>query len=334
MRILITGGLGFVGSAVAVAALEAGHEVTILDDCSSGKVQVVERVLTITGALPRLVVGDVRDRAALNEAIADVNAVVHCAGLKSVVESATDPLSYFDVNVGGTVRLLQAMSAHDVHRIVFSSSATVYGTPELLPIPETAVVGVGLTNPYGRTKYIAELLLQDAAVADRSLRVTILRYFNPIGAHASGLLGEDPASTPTNVFPLIAEVARGARASLTVTGTDYPTHDGTGVRDYIHISDLADGHLAALSHDAEDTGGCRVYNLGTGRGTSVRELIDAYQHASGKQLAVTSGPRRLGDIAACFADPAAAARELSWRATRTVEDACVDSWAWQHHIGM
>lgn len=329
-RLLVTGGLGFVGSAVAVEALEAGGDVVVLDDLSAGKTSVLDRIEQITGRRPRLVVGDVRDSAALDAALSgEVDAVVHCAGLKSVEQSLRDPLTYYDVNVTGTLRVLEAMRRHGTGHIVFSSSATVYGPPAALPIPETAPTGIGLTNPYGTTKHVAEGLLRDAAAADPALAVTILRYFNPIGAHPSGLLGEDPASEPTNVFPRIAEVARGERDGLVITGDDYPTPDGTGVRDYLHITDLAAGHLAALR---TDTPGCRVYNLGTGAGTSVRALVDAYARACGNPIPVTAGPRRPGDIAACYADATRAARELGWRATLTVDDACAHSWAWQRAL--
>lgn len=331
MRILITGGLGFVGSAVAAAAIAAGHEVAILDDLSSGKRGVADRICAVASGAPRVHIGDIRDAVALDTALAyATDAVVHCAGLKSITQSVENPLEYYDVNVGGTAKLLKAMLLHGVQRIVFSSSATVYGRPVQLPIPENAPAGTALTNPYGRTKFAAELLLQDAASAHSMLEVTTLRYFNPIGAHPSGLLGEDPASEPANIFPLIAEAARGTRPYFVITGTDFPTRDGTGVRDYIHITDLAAGHIAALEHS---TSGYRVFNLGTGIGTSVLELIKAYELAAGVHIQTKLGPRRSGDVASCYADPGKALRELEWAAIRTVADACRDSCAWQREVG-
>ncbi|WP_022890747.1 UDP-glucose 4-epimerase GalE [Agromyces italicus] len=327
MRILITGGLGFIGSQVAVSAISDGHEVVILDDESTGRATAVERIRRVTGIAPQRVTRDVRSPDALDAVLEQgIDTVIHCAGAKSVGDSVHTPLKYYDINVGGTMRLLERMAANGVNRLVFSSSATVYGAPERLPLTEDSMVGFGLTNPYGRTKYIAELLLQDAANAHPELEITLLRYFNPIGAHESGLIGEDPSSRPTNVFPLIAEAAVGARDHVVVFGDDYATPDGTGVRDYIHVTDLADGHLAAV---AGLRPGVQTFNLGTGRGTSVLELIHEYERASGNPIEYIIGERRQGDVASCYADAAKAATELGWTARRTVADACEDSWKWQ-----
>jgi len=327
MRVLLAGGAGYIGTHTAVELVAAGHEPVIVDDLSNSSEEAVRRVERITGAHIRFVRMDVRDPE-LGAVFADVrpDAVIHFAGLKAVGESVAQPLRYYDVNLNATLNLLRVMRAHDVGRIVFSSSATVYGDPSELPLRETSRTGVGLTNPYGWTKFMNEQILRDAAVADPGLSVCLLRYFNPVGAHASGLIGEDPAGVPLNLMPYITQVAVGVRDHLDVFGDDYDTVDGTGVRDYLHVVDLATGHVAALNHAP---GGVSVYNLGTGTGTSVLQLVHAFEQATGRDVPYRVVARRPGDIATCYCDAGKAARELDWTATKTVADMCADAWRWQ-----
>jgi UDP-glucose 4-epimerase len=329
MRVIVTGGAGFVGSHVCVALVEAGHHPVIVDNFSNAKSDVPERVGRVAGLDPEVVMVDVRDEAGLDDVFgrAPVDAVIHCAALKAVGESVADPLAYYDTNVSGTVNLLRAMERHAVRTIVFSSSATVYGDPDAVPVTEESPVG-GATNPYGWTKIMMEQVMTDLHIADERWGVALLRYFNPVGAHPSGLIGEDPEGVPTNLMPYIAQVAAGRLDRLRVFGNDYPTPDGTGVRDYVHVADLAAGHVATLEA-MQGGNGLWVYNLGTGRGTSVLELVDAFMTATGEEIPYEVVERRPGDVAETWADVSRAERELGWSATRTVEDMCADMWRWQ-----
>lgn len=326
--ILVTGGAGYIGSHVCVELLQAGHSVTVFDNFCNSSPEALARVERITGKAPALVRGDIRDRAALVDALqsSGAKAVIHFAGLKAVGESVAQPLAYYDNNVVGTLRLLEAMAECDVRQLVFSSSATVYGDPQRLPLTEDHPLSA--TNPYGRSKLMIEDILRDLQVSDPSWRIGILRYFNPVGAHASGLIGEDPRGVPNNLMPYVAQVAIGRREQLQVWGQDYPTPDGTGVRDYIHVVDLAIGHLRALERLGRQDGGLTV-NLGTGVGYSVLDMVRAFEEASGKPVPYQVAPRRAGDIASCYADPAAAAELLGWRAERGLRAMCEDAWRWQ-----
>jgi UDP-glucose 4-epimerase len=326
--ILVTGGAGYIGSHVCVELLQAGHDVTIFDNFCNSNPESVARIERIAGKAPRLVRGDIRDRAALVDALktSGASAVIHFAGLKAVGESVAQPLSYYDNNVVGTLRLLEAMRECGVQQLVFSSSATVYGDPQRLPLTEDHPLSA--TNPYGRSKLMIEDMLRDLQVSDASWRIAILRYFNPVGAHASGLIGEDPRGVPNNLMPYVAQVAIGRRAQLQVWGSDYPTPDGTGVRDYIHVVDLAVGHLRALERLQAQEGGLTV-NLGTGTGYSVLDMVRAFEEASGKPVPYQLAPRRAGDVASCYADPAAALAVLGWRAERDLVAMCQDAWRWQ-----
>lgn len=329
MRVLLTGGAGYIGAHTAIALIEAGHDVLIIDDMSGTSAEAVRRVERITGATVPTLVADVRDVDALTGFVrehAPVDAVVHLAGLKAVGESVAEPVRYYDVNVGTSVALLKVMAAEGIRTVVFSSSATVYGTPETLPLTEDSPTGIDLANPYGKTKRIIEEIIADAAAADPQLRAVSLRYFNPVGAHPSGLIGEDPHGIPNNLMPFVSRVAIGALPEVAVFGTDYDTPDGTGLRDYIHVSDLASGHVAALEHAAP---GYEVYNLGTGEPVSVLELIAAFERASGRDIPRRFAPRRPGDVAATYADPSKAQRELGWSTRLTIDDACRDYWTWQ-----
>lgn len=329
MRVLLTGGAGYIGAHTALALLEAGHDVLVVDDLSGTSAEAVARIERITGATVPLLVADVRDADALTDFVrehAPVQAVIHLAGLKAVGESVAEPVRYYDVNVGTTIALLKVMAAQGIPTIVFSSSATVYGTPEELPLTEESPTGIDLANPYGKTKRIIEEILSDAAAADPALRAVSLRYFNPVGAHASGLLGEDPHGIPNNLMPFVSRVAIGTLPEVAVFGTDYDTPDGTGLRDYIHVTDLAAGHVAALEHAQP---GYDVFNLGTGTPVSVLELIAAFERASGRDIPRRIAPRRAGDVAASYADPAKAHRELGWSTRLTIDDACRDYWNWQ-----
>ncbi|AKH19729.1 UDP-glucose 4-epimerase GalE [Sedimenticola thiotaurini] len=328
MKILVTGGAGYIGSHTCVELLEAGHEVVVIDNlCNSSRVSL-DRVATLTGRTVSFVEGDIRDPAALLPILerGDVDAVIHFAGLKAVGESVEIPLSYYQNNITGTLALLEGMVETGVKRLVFSSSATVYGDPDSLPITEDFPLSA--SNPYGRSKLVIEEMLRDIQAADEAWNISILRYFNPVGAHESGLIGEDPRGIPNNLMPYIAQVAAGRLEQLSVFGGDYPTPDGTGVRDYIHVVDLARGHLAALER-LQGNPGLMVHNLGTGKGYSVLEMIRAFESASNRPVAYRVVDRRPGDIAACYADPGLAFRELGWRAERGLEQMCQDTWRWQ-----
>lgn len=329
--IFVTGGAGYIGSHTCVELLDAGYEVTVFDNFCNSHPEALARVERITGKTLRLVQGDIRNRAALVAALRDcrANAVVHFAGLKAVGESVTQPLAYYDNNVVGTLRLLEAMGECGVKTLVFSSSATVYGDPIRLPLTEDHPLSA--TNPYGRTKLVIEEILRDLHRSDRCWKLAILRYFNPVGAHVSGLIGEDPQGIPNNLLPFVAQVAVGRLASLNVWGNDYSTPDGTGVRDYIHVVDLALGHLKALKalERLEAKADCLTVNLGTGTGYSVLEIVRAFEQASGRPVPYTIAPRRPGDIASCYADPQQAFELLGWRAERGLGAMCADAWRWQ-----
>ena len=327
-RLLVTGGAGYIGSHTCLALLEAGHDVVSLDNYSNSSPRALERVQRIAGRSLTAVEGDVRDAALLARLFGEhaIDGVIHFAALKAVGESVQHPLAYYDNNVGGTLALLQAMHAAGVRLFVFSSSATVYGTPDALPITEQAPIRT--MNPYGATKAMVEQMLRDVVVADGRWAVVSLRYFNPIGAHPSGEIGEDPHDIPNNLFPFVCQVAAGRREQLSVFGNDWPTPDGTGVRDYLHVVDLAAGHLRAFDYALRHAGFSAV-NLGTGRGISVLDLVRSFEAATGRAVPYRIAARRPGDIAECWADPSAAARLLGWRAERSVEQACADGWRWQ-----
>ncbi|MDJ0953823.1 MAG: UDP-glucose 4-epimerase GalE [Acidimicrobiia bacterium] len=328
MKILLTGGTGYIGSHTAVALLEAGHDVTLLDNFSNSKPAVLDRLHTITGVAMDFFETDVTDEAALTEIMKQrsFDAAIHFAAPKAVGESMEKPLHYFKNGVGGTVALLQTMADHGVRNVVYSSSATVYGFSDDLPLVEGAPTVV--INPYGRTKLMCEEILQDLCRADERWNAIALRYFNPVGAHPSGLIGEDPQGVPANLMPFVAQVAVGRRPELTIFGDDYPTPDGTGVRDYLHVMDLAEGHVAAVEHLASDPG-YDVINLGTGSGISVKEIVAAFEKASGMPIPTVIAGRRPGDGPASYADANKAASVLGWRATRSLDEMCADVWRWQ-----
>jgi UDP-glucose 4-epimerase len=328
MKVLVTGGAGYIGSHTVVELLGEGHEVTVVDNLCNSRPQVFARIERIRGRRPAFVNADIRNAGALRETLAGgrFDAVIHFAGLKAVGESVAMPLAYYDNNVGGTLVLLEEMARAGIKRIVFSSSATVYGDPATVPIAENFPRSA--TNPYGRSKLMIEDILADLAAADGEWRIARLRYFNPVGAHASGLIGEDPQGVPNNLMPFVAQVAVGRREYLSVFGNDYPTPDGTGVRDYIHVVDLARGHLAALAA-LERQAGVLTVNLGTGRGYSVLEVVRAFELASGVPIRHEFAPRRAGDIAQCYADPTRAQALLGWRAERGLAEMCADHWRWQ-----
>jgi len=327
--ILVTGGAGYIGSHTCLELLNAGHDVTVFDNFCNSQRESLVRVERITGRNVNLVEGDIRDRGALVDAIqsSGATAVIHFAGLKAVGESVENPLAYYDNNVVGTVRLLEAMTQCNVRQLVFSSSATVYGDPQRLPLTEDHPLSA--TNPYGKTKLVIEDMLREVYRSDPSWRISILRYFNPVGAHSSGLIGEDPQGTPNNLLPFVAQVAVGRRAYVNVWGNDYPTPDGTGVRDYIHVVDLANGHLKALQRLTSHAE-CRAINIGTGLGYSVMDMLRAFEEASGKPVPFRIAARREGDIASCYADATLAADLLGWRATRGLQEMCTDAWRWQN----
>ena len=329
-NILVTGGAGYIGSHTCVALLEAGYTVTVFDNYCNSNPESLNRVERLTGKSLTRVQGDVRDRQAVEDALqkSAAHAVIHFAGLKAVGESGEIPLHYYDNNVVGTLRLLEAMRSCEVDSLVFSSSATVYGSPQRLPLTEDHPLSA--TNPYGRTKLVVEDMLRDAFAANSSWRFAILRYFNPVGAHESGLIGEDPQGVPNNLLPFVAQVAVGRREFLNVWGDDYDTPDGTGVRDYIHVVDLALGHLRALEAlDKEDGGVCKAVNLGTGVGYSVLDMVRAFSQVSGQPVPYKMQPRRAGDVAACYADPTLAQLFLHWEAVRDLQTMCSDAWRWQ-----
>ena len=328
MNILLTGGAGFIGTHTLVELLENGHEAVVIDNFSNSCREALSRAEELTGKPFAFYEADIRDRAVLDRIFEEhpIDAVIHFAGLKAVGESVAKPIEYYDNNLVGTLVLLEAMRDHGVKKLIFSSSATVYGTPEQLPLTETCKVG-GTTNPYGTSKYFQERMLEDVCVSDKEWSVILLRYFNPVGAHPSGRIGEDPKGIPNNLMPYVAQVASGKLERIGVFGNDYPTPDGTGVRDYIHVVDLARGHLAALKKLEEP--GVHIYNLGTGVGYSVLDMIHAFEKACGKTLPYAILPRRAGDIASCYASSEKAERELGWKAEYGIEEMCRDQWNWQ-----
>jgi UDP-glucose 4-epimerase len=327
LRVLVTGGAGYIGSHALVELLAAGHDAHVVDSLVAARPEALERVRRIAGRDFGFTRADIRDGAAMQTLVAAFapDATIHFAGLKSVADSVTDPLAYYDANVGGTLTLLKALQGSPCRRFVFSSSAAVYGTPAYLPLDEAHPLRP--ESPYGRTKQQIEGILADLAAADPSWSVAMLRYFNPAGAHPSGLIGEDPAGTPSNLVPLVAQVAAGRLARLTVHGDDYDTPDGSGVRDFIHVVDLVRAHLAALDWTGRARG-CEAFNLGRGTGTSVLDLVRAFRAASGCPIPIAIGPRRPGDVALCWADPARAASVLDWRAELGLPEICASAWAW------
>lgn len=328
MNILVTGGSGYIGSHTCIQMIEAGMTPIILDNLYNSKLLVLDRIEQVTGIRPAFYQGDIRDSEILQHVFAqhDIQGVIHFAGLKAVGESVEKPLMYYDNNVSGTLNLVREMDKAGVKSLIFSSSATVYGDPASVPIREDFPTSA--TNPYGRSKLMVEECLTDFHKANPEWSITLLRYFNPVGAHESGLLGEDPQGIPNNLLPFVAQVAVGRREKLGVFGDDYPTPDGTGVRDYIHVVDLADGHLAALSKVGQKAG-LHIFNLGTGRGNSVLEMVAAFEKAAQRPIPYEIKPRRAGDIAECWADPAYAEQVLGWKATRSLETMVADTWRWQ-----
>lgn len=326
--VLVTGGAGYIGSHTCLRLLECGYRVIVLDNFSNSSPEALNRVQSLTGKTLEIITGDVNDGAVLNTLFArhQIDAVIHFAGLKAVGESVAEPLMYYHNNVSGAVSLLQAMQRAEVRDLVFSSSATVYGDPASLPITEDFPTSA--TNPYGRSKLMIEEMLRDLYRSDATWNLALLRYFNPVGAHPSGQIGEDPAGIPNNLLPYIAQVAVGRREHLSVFGGDYETHDGTGVRDYIHVMDLAEGHVKALQWLMRKQG-LAAFNLGTGTGYSVLDMLHAFERACGKTLAYQIVDRRPGDVGSCYADPTLAARELDWKAERGVNAMCADAWRWQ-----
>ncbi|MCM1289645.1 MAG: UDP-glucose 4-epimerase GalE [Corallococcus sp.] len=328
MKILVTGGAGYIGTHTCVELLDKDYEVVAVDNYVNSSPKAVQRVEQITGKKVAMYEGDVRDGKLLDKVFSEnkIDWVIHFAGLKAVGESCEKPLAYYDNNLYGTLVLLETMQKHGCKNMVFSSSATVYGDPEKLPLDETCKVG-GTTNPYGTSKYFQEIMLADLYKSDPNWRIVLLRYFNPVGAHPSGLIGEDPQGIPNNLTPYIAKVAIGQLKEIGVFGNDYDTPDGTGVRDYIHVVDLAKGHVAAI--EGVKRSGCYVYNLGTGNGYSVLEMIRAFDKACGKELPYAIQPRRAGDIAMCYADATKANKELGWKAELGIDEMCASLWNWQ-----
>lgn len=329
MSVLVTGGLGYIGSHTCVELMNAGQEIVVVDNLYNCKKSSYDRIKALTGKDFSFYECDIRNSEGLNEVFEkeNITSVIHFAGLKAVGESVRKPLEYFDNNVTGTLVLLDVMRKHNCKKIVFSSSATVYGMNNVSPLTEDMEVG-GVTNPYGRTKFMIECILKDLYVSDSSWSICLLRYFNPIGAHKSGTMGEDPNGIPNNLMPYITQVAIGKLDHLNVFGDDYDTPDGTGVRDYIHVVDLALGHIKAVEK-VEGEDGLFIYNLGTGVGYSVLDVVKAFEKASGKEIPYVIGPRRDGDIATCYSDPSKALKELGWKAERGIEEMCEDSWRWQ-----
>ena len=329
MRVLVSGGAGYIGSHTVVQLVEAGHDVVVVDSFANAKPSVVGRLESLTGQPLDVRSFDLTDVDKTEHLFSQetFDAVIHFAGFKAVGESVEQPLEYYENNLGSTFSLVRAMRRHGVSKLVFSSSATVYGADA--PVPMQEDLPTSATNPYGWTKVMQEQVLRDIAVADPSWRIALLRYFNPVGAHPSGTIGEDPSDIPNNLMPYIAQVAVGRREKLAIFGGDYPTPDGTGVRDYIHVEDLAAGHIAALHRLGTTSDAVSTWNLGTGQGTSVLELVKAFERACGHPLAYEIVDRRPGDVAASYADPTRAHAELGWSATRTVDDMCVDTWRWQ-----
>ncbi len=334
MNILLTGGTGYIGSHVATALISAGHQVVCFDNLANSDAAVIDRLEAITGTAVPLVIGDIRDGDTLRGAMADhdVEAVIHFAGLKAVGESVAEPMKYYDNNVRGTLSLVQAMADCGVKTMVFSSSATVYGQPQYLPLDENHPTSA--TNPYGRTKLMIEEMLADIAASDPKWRIATLRYFNPVGAHDSGLIGENPNGIPNNLMPFISRVAAGRLNELSVFGSDYDTPDGTGVRDYIHVVDLADGHVAALDAIVQAAPGLSTWNLGTGQGYSVLDMVRAFERVNGVSIPYRLAPRRDGDVASCYASPERAAQELGWTARRDLDAMCASSWSFERTLAM
>ena len=329
MAVLVTGGAGYIGSHTCVELINAGVDVVIVDNFYNCKKSSISRIRALVDRDFKYYECDIRDRDGMDAIFKkeSIDSVIHFAGLKAVGESVHKPIEYFDNNVNGTLVLLDVMRNNGCKKIVFSSSATVYGMNNISPLTEDMTVG-GVTNPYGRTKYMIECILQDLFVSDSEWSICLLRYFNPIGAHKSGTMGEDPNGIPNNLMPYITQVAIGKREKLNVWGNDYDTHDGTGVRDYIHVVDLALGHVKAVEKVKKETG-LFIYNLGTGKGYSVLDVVKAFEKASGVEIPYVIGPRREGDIATCYSDPSKAFKELGWRAERDIEEMCEDSWRWQ-----
>lgn len=331
MKVLLAGGAGYIGSHTCVELLDAGYDVVIADNFSNSCPEAVKRVEEITGKSVKLYEADVCDKEAVDKIFAEneIDSVIHFAGLKAVGESCEKPVMYYRNNIDSTLTLLEAMKQYGVNNFIFSSSATVYGTPKTVPLVETMPTG-SPTNPYGWTKLMMEQILSDTAKANPEMSVVLLRYFNPIGAHKSGRIGEDPNGIPNNLMPYITQVAAGRLPQLGVFGNDYPTHDGTGVRDYIHVVDLAKGHVKAIEYAAAHKG-TEVFNLGTGTGYSVLDIVNAFKKVNNIDIPYAIKPRRSGDIAECFADPAKAEKQLGWKAEKSLEDMCFDSWNWQSH---
>lgn len=327
--VLVTGGAGFIGSHTSVELLNAGYDIIILDNFVNSKPESLKRIKELTGKDFKFYQADIRDEEAMTKVFAEnkIDAVIHFAGLKSVPQSVKEPLNYYDNNIAGTVCLCRVMDKAGCKKLVFSSSATVYGSKNPSPLREDMPTG-GTTNPYGTTKYFIEQILQDLCISDSEWGVSILRYFNPIGAHKSGRIGEDPNGIPGNLMPYITQVASGKLECLNVCGNDYPTPDGTGVRDYIHVVDLALGHIKALDRLLK-VKGCEVYNLGTGKGYSVLDVVKAFEKASGIKINYRIAPRRAGDVACCYADATKAKEVLGWQAQYDIDDMCADSWRWQ-----
>lgn len=330
MNVLVTGGAGFIGSHTCVELLSSNHDVIVLDNLVNSRIDTLSAIEKVAGKHPVFIEGDIRDRSNVQRALQDygIEAVIHFAALKAVGESWQRPLDYFENNISGTISLLQAMTSSGVRHLVFSSSATVYGEPDYCPIPESAITRT--TNPYGRTKLICEQLISDWTSSNSNFKAATLRYFNPVGAHPSGLIGEEPNGIPNNLMPYVAQVATGERPFLQVFGSDYPTHDGTGVRDYIHVVDLATAHVQALEYLLRERQSITV-NLGTGQGYSVLDVVKAFEHASGRTIPTRVVNRRQGDVASCYADPSLAHHLLDWKASRGLDQMCADAWRWQIH---
>ncbi len=330
MAILVTGGAGFIGSHTCVELLNAGYEVVVVDNYYNANSKSLERVKELTGKDFKSYECDIRDSEGMDKIFKEnkIDAVIHFAGLKAVGESCQKPIEYYDNNIGGTLKLCDVMRNNGCKNIVFSSSATVYGMKNVSPLKETMKTG-GTTNPYGTTKYMIEIILEDIYKSDNEWNVTLLRYFNPIGAHESGRIGENPSGIPNNLMPYITQVAIGKRPFLSVYGNDYDTPDGTCIRDYIHVVDLADGHVKAVNNILDGKKGIQIFNLGTGKGYSVLDIVKAFSKAYGKELPYKIAPRRPGDLAVCFSDPTKAKEVLGWEAKRGIDDMCRDSWNWQ-----
>ena len=330
MAILVTGGAGFIGSHTCVELLNAGYEIVVVDNYYNSNSKSLERVKELTGKDFKSYECDIRDSEGMDKIFKEnkIDAVIHFAGLKAVGESCQKPIEYYDNNIGGTLKLCDVMRNNGCKNIVFSSSATVYGMKNVSPLKETMKTG-GTTNPYGTTKYMIEIILEDIYKSDNEWNVTLLRYFNPIGAHESGRIGENPSGIPNNLMPYITQVAIGKRPFLSVYGNDYDTPDGTCIRDYIHVVDLADGHVKAVNNILDGKKGVQIFNLGTGKGYSVLDIVKAFSKAYGKELPYKIAPRRPGDLAVCFSDPSKAKEVLGWEAKRGIDDMCRDSWNWQ-----